>query len=64
MGPMGIRAARSLVGPLFRSFFRDIPEAKFIFNIDQMISDGLAFDYNGIASSIVEKSWIPSYCVG
>ena len=62
IGPMGIRYARMLVGPLFRSFFRDIPEVKFIFNIDQMVSDGLAFNYTGIASSIVEKSWIPSYC--
>ena len=62
IGPMGIRFARRLVGPLFRSFFRDIPEAKFIFDIDRMVSDGLAFNYAGIASSIVEKSWIPSYC--
>jgi hypothetical protein len=63
IGPMGIHFARWLVGPLFRLFFRDIPEAKFIFNIDQMVLDGLAFNYTGIPSSIVERSWIPSYCV-
>jgi hypothetical protein len=62
IGPIGIRFARLLVGPLFRSFFRDIPEAKYVCNIDQMVADGLAFNYTGLPSGMVEKSWVPSYC--
>jgi len=27
-----------------------------------MIRDGKTFDYGSIASEIVEKSWVPSYC--
>jgi len=62
IGPAGIRFARLLVGPLFRSFFRDIPETKYIFNVDQMVADGLAFEYAGMPAGMIEKSWVPSYC--
>jgi hypothetical protein len=62
IGPIGIRFARRIVGPLFRSFFRDIPETKYILDIDRMVADGLAFNYTGLPAGIVEKSWVPSYC--
>lgn len=62
LGPVGIRFARRLVGPLFRAFFRDIPEAKRLFDIERMVRDGLAFDYSGLPPGLVERSWVPSYC--
>ena len=51
-----------MVGPLYRLFFRDIPEAKHLFNIDQMVKDGLAFDYKGVPQELLQRSWVPSYC--
>lgn len=62
IGPIGIRIARWLVSPLYRMFFRDIPEAKHLFDIDQMVRDGLSFNYTGISPSLIQKSWVPSYC--
>ena len=62
IGPIGIRFARRLVGPLFRTFFHDIPETKYIFDIDRMVADGLAFDYTDLPPGMVERSWVPSYC--
>ncbi len=58
----GLGIARRLVRPMMWFFWRDIPEAKFLFNIPQMIRDALSFDYNDIPDEIVERSWIPSYC--
>jgi len=51
-----------MVRPLYRLFFHDIPEAKYLFDIDQMVKDGLAFDYNSISPEMIQRSWIPSYC--
>jgi hypothetical protein len=62
MGPVGIRAARWMVEPMYRLFFRDIPEAKHLFDVSRMIRDGLAFDYSDISAELIEKSWVPSYC--
>lgn len=62
LGPIGTRVAKRIVGPLFRSFYRDIPEAKYLFDVDTMVRDGIAFDYGGIPADIIAESWIPSYC--
>jgi len=62
IGPWGIKIARRIVKPLFRSFFAGIPETKYIFDIDQMIADGLTFNYAGLPPGMVERSWVPSYC--
>jgi hypothetical protein len=62
MGPVGLGAARLLVEPMYRAFFRDIPETRLLFDLDLMIRDGKTFDYGSIAPEIVEKSWVPSYC--
>jgi len=62
IGPLGIIYARLLVRPLFRAFFHDIPEARLLFDVDQMIQDGLDFDYSLIAPEMVQQSWVPSYC--
>ncbi|MGX2040224.1 hypothetical protein ACWJKU_08825 [Methylocaldum sp. MU1018] len=62
IGPIGIRCARLMIKPLFRTFFNDIPEARHLFDIDRMIEDALAFDYNNLPDSLLRHSWIPSYC--
>lgn len=62
IGPIGTFFARLMVRPLFRVFFRDIPESAHLFDVGQMIKDGLAFDYSLVAPEMVHKSWVPSYC--
>jgi len=62
VGPLGMIYARLLVRPLFKAFFHDIPESRLLFDVDQMIQDGLDFDYTLLGSEMVEQSWVPSYC--
>jgi len=62
LGPVGIRVSKSLVKPFYIHFFEDIPEVKHLFDVDQMVKDGIAFDFNELPDYMVERSWIPSYC--
>jgi len=62
LGPIGIIYARLLITPLFRAFFRDIPESRLLFDVDQMIREGLEFDYSLVGNEMVQQSWVPSYC--
>ncbi len=62
MGNFSIKLSKSMFRPLLLGFFRSIPEAKYFFNFEQMIQDGLAFDYNHIPESLIERSWVPTYC--
>jgi len=62
LGPLGIRAARWMVAPMYRAFFRDIPEAALLFDIGRMVKDGQSFDYSTIAPETLRRSWVPSYC--
>jgi hypothetical protein len=62
LGWMGNRMARRIVAPLFRAFLRDIPESRQLFDVDQMIAEGLAFDYSGVPAHLLARTWIPSYC--
>jgi hypothetical protein len=62
LGPAGIRAARRMVAPMYRLFFRDIPETKYLFDVDQMVREGLAFDYGIVPPEVLARSWVPSYC--
>ena len=62
LGPLRLRAARLMVDPMYRAFFRDIPETALLFNVEQMMREGKAFDYSTIAPEMIEKSWVPSYC--
>jgi len=62
LGPLGLRAAQYMVPAMYRAFFRDIPEAPLLFDVEQMVRDGMAFDYSSIAAEMLEKSWVPSYC--
>jgi hypothetical protein len=62
LGWVGTRMARRIVAPLFRTFLRDIPESTHLFDVDHMIQDALSFDYSGVPSDLLERTWIPSYC--
>jgi hypothetical protein len=62
IGPLGMKASKMMVAPLYRAFFNDIPESKHLFDVDKMIEDGLAFDYSAIPPALLSRSWIPSYC--
>jgi hypothetical protein len=62
LGPIGVRTARWMIGPMYRAFFRDIPEAGLLFDIGRMIKDGQGFDYGTISPETLKKSWVPSYC--
>jgi hypothetical protein len=62
LGSLAIRVARRLVAPFFRAFLRDMPESHRLLDIDQMVRDGLAFDYSGFPTPLLERTWIPSYC--
>jgi len=62
MGPVGLRAARLMVRPMFRAFFGGIPEAPLLFDTRQMRKDAEAFDYRAIRPEILNASWVPTYC--
>lgn len=62
IGPVGLGAARRCVEPMYRAFFRDIPEARWLFDVDRMVEDGKTFDYSTIAPEMIDRSWVPSYC--
>jgi len=62
LGPLGLRAAHLMVESMYRAFFREIPETRLLFDVEQMVRDGQAFDYGTIAPEMLEKSWVPSYC--
>lgn len=61
LGPLGILVSRWILAPMYRLFFRDIPETKVLFDIDCMIQDGQAFDCSSVPDELLARSWIPSY---
>jgi hypothetical protein len=38
------------------------PESQRLLDINQMVKDGLTFDYSGLPVGFLEQTWIPSYC--
>lgn len=62
IGSTGIHAARAMVGPMFRAFYRDLPEAKLLFDIDRMVEEAKAFRYTTMPPDVIAASWVPSYC--
>ncbi|HEY8159591.1 MAG TPA: hypothetical protein VIF10_12895 [Methylobacter sp.] len=62
VGPIGIKVSKALVKPFYTMFFNDIPEVGQLFNVEQMIRDGIAFDFNELPEYMIDRSWIPSYC--
>lgn len=63
IGPIGIHVAKWMTRPLIKMFFKDIPESKYLFNVDQMIQDALDFDYSTISPTLMQRTWVPSYCL-
>ncbi|WP_432744071.1 hypothetical protein ABXJ76_03325 [Methylobacter sp. G7] len=62
IGPIGMKVSKALVKPFYTLFFKDIPEVGQLFNVEQMIKDGIAFDFNELPEYMLERSWVPSYC--
>lgn len=62
LGPIATKISKWMVTPLFTLFYRDIPEVGQLFNVKQMIKDGLEFDFNSVSERLMAKSWVPSYC--
>jgi hypothetical protein len=62
IGVVGIRISKALVKPFYTQFFKDIPEIGHLFDVKQMVKDGVSFDFNSLPNYMVERSWIPSYC--
>lgn len=62
MGALNIKLAKKIVSPLFKMFFNDIPESKYLFDVNQMIKDALAFDYSSVRPELMQRTWVPSYC--
>jgi hypothetical protein len=62
IGSIGMKWSKMMVPPLYKMFFADIPEVGMLMDVEQMVKDGLAFDFNEVPDYMVEHSWIPSYC--
>lgn len=62
IGPVGIRMSRAIVEPMFRAFYNDIPESKYLFDIGRMVREAKEFDYSVMPQDVFQSSWIPSYC--
>jgi hypothetical protein len=63
LGPIATKISKMMVTPLFTLFYQDIPEVGLLMNVDQMIKDGLAFDFNAVPEPLMSQSWVPSYCM-
>jgi hypothetical protein len=62
MGPIGMAVSRLMVVPMYKLFFRDIPESKLLFDVEGMIQEGINFDYSTMTPEVIAASWVPSYC--
>lgn len=62
LSPRGVQIARWMIRPVFRAFFHGMPESRYLFNVNHLIADALAFDYNRIPAALLRRSWVPTYC--
>jgi hypothetical protein len=62
IGPIGIAVSRRMIAPMFRMFYRDLPESEHLLDVDTMIEEAVAFDYNTMTPDVIASSWVPSYC--
>jgi hypothetical protein len=62
MGPIGVAASRRMIVPMFRMFYRDLPESKYLLDVGKMIEEATAFDYSTMTPDVIASSWVPSYC--
>ena len=58
---LGLRIARWQLKPMTRVFFKDCPEGQYLFNQEQMVEEGLAFDYSVVPDSIMKRIWVPEF---
>ena len=62
IGPIGMAASRRMIAPMFRMFYRDLPESEYLLDVDGMIEEATAFDYGAMEPDVIAASWVPSYC--
>lgn len=62
IGPIGMVASRRMIVPMFRMFYRDLPESEYLLDVDRMIEEAAAFDYSTMTPDVIASSWVPSYC--
>ncbi len=62
IGPIGMAVSRRMVAPMFRMFYRDLPESKYLLDVDKMIEEAATFDYSTMTPEVIASSWVPSYC--
>ena len=62
IGPLGMAVSRGMVVPMFRMFYRDLPESECLLDVDKMIEEAIAFDYNAMSPDVIAASWVPTYC--
>ena len=62
IGPIGMAASQRMIAPMFRMFYRDLPETGQLLDVDRMIKEATAFDYSAMEPDVIAASWVPSYC--
>jgi hypothetical protein len=62
MGPIGVAASKRIIAPMFRAFYRGLPESEYLLDVDCMIEEAGAFDYSAMTRDVIAASWMPSYC--
>ena len=62
IGPIGMAVSRRMIAPMFRMFYRDLPESEYLLDVDKMIEEATAFDYSAMTPDVIASSWVPSYC--
>ena len=62
LGPRAVQVAQRLVAPIIRLFFRTIPESRYVCHMDRMVRRAQHFDYRGLAPTLLQRGWVPSYC--
>jgi hypothetical protein len=62
MGPIGVAVSRRMIVPMYRLFYRDLPESQYLLDVDKMISEAADFDYSTMTPDVIASSWVPSYC--
>jgi hypothetical protein len=63
IGTFGMKVSKWVLPAMFRMFYADIPEVKALFDVEAMVKEGLEFDFNEIPQRMLERTWIPSYCM-
>jgi hypothetical protein len=62
LGPRAVQVAQRFVAPIIRGFFRQIPESRYVCDVARMVRRAQHFDYSGIAPTLLQRVWVPSYC--